>query len=96
MNLKPTVEDCWSMVHTGSCRVESNKFDKCEIYEVPDPKYNWMNENVLQGYDCGFFKFGIIADKIDSEIFYEKRCKANAFKCETENSILVWNSTVIS
>ena len=62
MNLKPTVEDGWSMVHTGRCRVESNKFeydkrmkctqDKCEIYEVPDPKYNWMNENVLQGYDC--------------------------------------------
>ena len=96
MNLKPTVEDCWNMVKTSRCRIEGNSFeydkkmkcshDKCEIYEIPEAKYNWMNENLLQGYDCGFFAVGIIADKSDSEIFYEKRFKANEFKCETEDS----------
>ena len=105
INLKPTVTDCWYMVKTGRCRIEGNKFDydrkmKCfqekwEIYDVPAPKYNWMDENLLQAYDCGFFQIGVIAEKVDSEIFYEKRCKANAFKCENDNSILVGNASII-
>ena len=52
-----------------------------------------MDANILHGYDCGYFQVSIIADKVDLELYYEKGCKADDFKCEAGNMILVWNSS---
>ena len=91
------------MVKTGRCRIESGKIEydkkmrcsseKCEIFDIPEAKYIWMDANILHGYDCGYFQVSIIADKVDSELYYEKGCKADDFKCEAGNMILVWNSS---
>jgi hypothetical protein len=51
-----------------------------------------MDENILHGYDCEYIQVSIIADKVDSELYYEKGFKADDFKCETGNMILIWNS----
>ena len=49
----------------------------------------------MYGYKCNFFPVAIIAESIDNDIFYEKKCKAGKFECVINNSILVWNSSVI-
>ena len=103
LNIKISETECWEMVKTGRCRIDSGKIEydkkmrctseKCEIFDIPEAKYNWMDENILHGYDCGYFQVSIIADKVDSELYYEKGCKADDFKCETGNMILIWNSS---
>ena len=99
-SLQITPEKCWDLVYTKTCNDgEIMKCDSSSCYSLEQDysnEYSWWNEKIFTSKKCSFAQKEIIAHEITSPLFGNQDCNSQSGYCYLTDSIIVWNSTLIT
>jgi len=90
-------EECHIMSETKKCRGKTMTcptHSSCKYTPQLIADYRWFSTTKVTDYECHFSSRIINAKKLDDNMF-DSLCKARDTFCRLEDSIIVWNKSVI-
>jgi hypothetical protein len=90
-------EECHIMSETKKCRGKTMTcptHSSCKYTPQIIADYRWFSTTTVTDYECHFSSRIINAKKLDDNMF-DSLCKARDTFCRLEDSIIVWNKSVI-
>ena len=92
-----SLSNCEEMIRTRECG--PNKFltcsdEYCKFSETIIPEYSYFYKIIKESVHCVTIPKMIVAKEENSHIFNSK-CTPLDFKCELDDSIIIWNKNII-